>query len=1040
MKLADTSIRRPILTSVVFLVVVIFGLIAFMQLPVDLMPDVTWPSLTVRTSYDGVGPEEIERLITEPIERALSTAPGVEEITSTSSEGNSAIRVSFTWGTDLNEASDEIRSRLDRIRGTLPPDASPPVLFKFDISQFPIMFLGVSAQMDPRDLRQFVEDQIQYRLERVPGVAAVDIRGGLRREIHVNLFRDRLQALGISPDQVMNTLRQENVNLPVGQVYEGDFEILVRTQGEYADVEQIQNTVVTVREGVPVYMRDIARVEDSFEEIRDHVRIGERPGIRLSVRKQSGANTVTVARAVHEEMDRINRDYSHVEVAAISDSSTFIENSIRNVRMSAVYGALLAVFVLLLFLRNIRSAVIIGISIPISVIGSFTLMHMYGFTLNTITFGGLALGVGMLVDSAIVVLENIFRHREAGADRISAASRGTAEVGPAIIAAALTTIVVFLPVLFMSGMSGVMYQQLAYVVSFSLICALVVAMTLLPMLCSRFIRVREPDSRFLRLWVHAGGVLLERLDGAYQNLLHWALDHRKTVLASAVVLFGGCLLLVPLIGVELTPDADEGEVRVDYELPAGVRLELTDATAFKIEDVVRATVPEAANIMVEVGATGGWQQSTVNTGSIRVVLVEKALRTRSSHEIAAALRRELGSMPGVINRVRASGGSRLLRIGQSEDRLTVEIRGHDLDTGHEVALHVQQLMESTPGISDARISRTEGRPETLVYVDRDKTSSLGLSVSQIANTLRTTVGGSRATLYREGGNEFNVLVRFEETDRRSLSHILNTPIHTPSGRPVPLGTLVTLETGQGPLSIQRKNQERLVSVNGNLAGRDLGSVVADLRAGVEQISVPFGFTVFMGGEYEEQQRAFQALLLSLLLAILLVYLVMAAQFESFRYPFVIMFSIPLATIGVVLMLFLSDTTFNMQAFIGVIMLAGIVVNNAIVLVDYVNLLRREQDLSLRQALEIGGRRRLRPILMTTMTTALALTPMSLGLGEGGELQAPMARVVIGGLLSSSLITLVVIPTLYLTFEQKRARREEEVEDLVTAPAGHTAKA
>jgi len=925
-----------------------------------------------------------------------------------------------------------VRTRIDRIRGALPEDADTPTIYKFDISQFPIMFLSVSGDMNPKDLRYFVEDQIQYRLERAPGVAAVNIRGGLRREIHVDLNRERLQSLQIATNEVLSALRRENVQLPAGYVYEGDFEILLRTRGEYTSMQEIEDTVVTLRNGVPIRIKDIATVEDSHQEIRDYTRIDGKPGIRLSVNKQSGANTVAVARAVREEIERINRDFSNVRVDITSDTSKYIENSIKSVRDAAILGSILAVLVLLLFLRNFRSSIIVSVAIPISVIGTFALMYFYGFTLNTVTFGGLALGVGMLVDSAIVVLENIFRHREAGLDRKEAAILGTREVGPAIIAAALTTVVVFLPVVFTGGMSGVMFKQLAYVVTFSLICSLVVALTLVPVLCSKLIRVREPNRKSLIYrFVHFGGVVLEKLDANYQQAIHWALDHRKTVLFGTVASFVVALLLLPLIGVELSPETDEGEVRINYELPPGSTLEVSDAVARQLEEIVKKHVPEADHVITEVGSGGGWGGGGVATGSLRVVLVERAKRSRTSQEISDALRPHFAPLAGVRVRSRAGGMHRVMRMtSSSEERLSVEVRGHDLDEAYQLALQVRRIMETIPGVSDALLSRSEGRPENIVQIDRTKAAALGLSVSAIASTLETTVGGTRATMYRERGDEFEVRVRYSDADRKDLDKVLDTPIQTPSGKIVPIRSLVTLVPAEGPLEIERKNNERIITVRANLSGRDLGSVVADVQERLRELAVPLGFAVLMGAEYEEQQRAFNDLLMSLILAIVLVYLVMVAQFESFRYPLIIMFSIPLALVGVVLTLILTNTTFNMQGFIGAIMLAGIVVNNAIVLVDYTNLLRREHNYSLRQALEVGGRRRLRPILMTTLTTVLGLTPMALGIGEGSELQVPMARVVIGGLLSSTLITLIFIPTLYMTMEAKRVK--EEAPELVPA--------
>ncbi|MCZ6485719.1 MAG: efflux RND transporter permease subunit, partial [Acidobacteria bacterium] len=533
MNLPDLAIRRPVFITVVFLIVTLLGGISFLQLPVDLMPDVSFPTLSVQTSYAGVGPEEMEELVTIPLERALSSTPGVEEITSTSSEGSSQIRLSFSWGTDLDTATDEIRTRLDRVRGLLPEDASAPTVFKFDVSAFPIMFMGVSGDMNPRELREFTDKQLQYRFERIPGVAQASVWGGLEREIHVNLDRAKLHALRISPAQVMAALRRENVNEPVGKVVEGDFEVLMRTQGEYVSLGEIRKTMVTQRQGQPVYIADIAQVEDSSQEVRNVVRVNGNPGLRMGVWKQSGVNTVEVAREVQKEIERLNRDFPNIHINSIIDTSTFIESAVANVRNAALYGSMLAVFILLLFLRNLRSTLVVAISIPISVIASFGLMYFYGFTLNIVTFGGMALGVGVLVDNAIVVLENIYRHRQEGMEKKEAARQGTKEVAMAITASTLTTIVVFLPVIFMSGVAGVIFQQLAWVVSFSLFSSLLVSLTLVPLLASRFVRVREPDPNSWQYGlVHRTTLWLEALDKSYARAIGFSLRHRGLIISA----------------------------------------------------------------------------------------------------------------------------------------------------------------------------------------------------------------------------------------------------------------------------------------------------------------------------------------------------------------------------------------------------------------------------------------------------------------------------------------------------------------------------
>ncbi len=1025
MKLPDLAIRRPVFAIVIFLILSLLGAISFMRLPVDLMPDMTLPTITVTTGYSGVGPEEMEELVTIPLERALSSTPSVKEMTSTSSEGSSQVRLAFEWGTDIDSATDEVRTRVDRARASLPDDADPPSIFKFDVGVFPIVFLGVSSDMPPRDLRHFAEKQLQYRFERIPGVAQADIWGGLLREIHVNLDREKMHALRLSPNQVIAALQRENLNEPAGQVDEGDFELLMRTEGEYTSLDEIRKTMVTRRQGRPIYISDIAQVEDSHQEIRNLVRINGVPGLRMSIRKQSGANTVDVAKAVLAEIDRINRDFPNVHVTTIFDNSKFIERAVANVRDAALYGSILAIIVLLLFLRNLRSTLVVAIAIPISIVSTFGLMYFYGFTLNTITFGGLALGVGMLVDNAIVVLENIFRHRQDGEEKIQAARTGAAEVAMAITASTLTTVVVFIPVVFMQGISGVLFQQLAWVVSFSLFSSLLVALTLVPLMASRWVKIEEPRMGTIRQKVvHKVASLLDGLDQSYAESVRWSLRHRWMVIGSSLAVVLAALFLVRFIGFEFQPDTDEGEVRVNLELPEGTRLEVTDAAARQVEALIKKDVPEAVNVLTEVGEPGGWHAANTNTADIRMNMVPLSQRTRSTQEIAIALRPELEKLAGVLSRTRATGGNFIMRIAQGgAGELSLDVRGYDLTRSYQVAVAVKRMLESTDGISDARIERTAGRPESRIYIDREKAATMGLSVTEIATTIRAALGGTRASYFREQGDEYDINVRYEQGDRMSMADVTAIPIQTPGGQIVPLSSLVSFHRSEGPTAITRRDQQRVITVTGNVSGgRDMGSIVEDMQKKIATLSLPPETAVIFSGDWEDQQEAFFYLKLGFALAIALVYLVMAAEFESFRYPFLIMFSLPMASLGVILALFLTNTNFNMQAFIGVIMLIGIVVNNAIVLVDYVLQLIRDHGFSVTDALITGGRRRLRPILMTTLTTVLGLGPMALGLGEGAELQTPMARVLIGGMISSTFITLFLIPTLFYTMETVRLRK------------------
>jgi HAE1 family hydrophobic/amphiphilic exporter-1 len=1008
----------------VVLIVVLLGIISLLRLPIDLMPDISYPTVSVSCIYENAGPEEIEELITRPIEEAMSAVPGVEEVTSVSVEGQSTVRVTFTWGTDLDSAANDIRDRLDRVMQRLPEEADRPTLRKFDLASFPILILGASSRLDPVQMRQIIEDQVKYRLERVPGVAAVDIRGGLEREIHVSLDPAKINALAIPLDQIISHVREGNVNIPAGTIEKGNFEVTIRTPGEYTDLKQLEDTVIAIRQGVPIALREIAAVEDSWQKITRIVRVNGEPGISLSVNKQSGKNTVEVARAALKELERINHDIPQIKIIPTMDTSDYIERSIKNVGSSAIYGGILAVIILLLFLRNLRSTVIIGTTIPVSIIATFALLYFSNFTLNIMTLGGLALGVGMLVDNAIVVLENIFRLRESGEMLDRATVDGPEEVTAAIVASTLTTVVVFLPLVFVRGMSGVMFKQLSIVVGFSLLCSLAAALTLVPMLCARILPSASKDlahrSTLAGRMFELSGRFLYRLEDGYKKLLHVALDHRAFVVTSAVSVMAVSLIFIPFIGAELMPTTDEGEVRAEGEMQVGTRLNLLDEKFSVIEQIVNESVPEIKNVITSVGGSS-WHGTGGHTGSVRIALKPQSQRSRSSAEIAADLRRKLSNIPGTIVRTRAGEGLFILRMGTTQsDRVQVEIRGHDLLVADMLAQQVKGLVESVQGVTDARISRESGSPEELILIDRQKAADMNLTVAKIANALQTILSGTRAGYYRQAGDEYAILVKLKDAEKMNLSDILDLTLANSQGQPVVLKNVVSVGPRSGPVLIERKDQERIVTVSADISGTSMSSVLSDIRELLKNVPLPRDFTIGFGGDYEEQQKSFRELTLSCVLALVLVYMVMACQYESLRDPFVVMFSVPLAAIGVILMLFFTGTTFNVQSFIGCIMLGGIVVNNAILLVDHTNLLRRRDAMPIREAIEEAGRRRLRPILMTAGTTVIGLIPLALGLGEGGEAQAPMARVVIGGLVSSTLITLVFVPVVYSIFERRSA--------------------
>ncbi|MBI4486039.1 MAG: efflux RND transporter permease subunit [Acidobacteria bacterium] len=1044
MSIPRVAIQRPVMMTMISIIVILLGGISLTRLPVDLLPDISQPTVNVRVSYSGVGPLEMETLVTRPLEQQLSAVSGLQQMNSYSSEGISNIQLNFTWGHDLNEAMDEIRTRIDRVRGRLPEDSDPPVIAKFDPSQMPIMGLALESTdgtLDRVTLRELAEQTLSPRLERVAGVAAVTVSGGLRRQIHVNLSREKITALDLSVDRVASVLRTENQNIPVGEIYRGDRSFLMRTQGQFESLDEIKNLVVLTKGGVPIYMKDIADVTDSTEDNRSILRINGKPGVRMQVTKQSGTNTVEIAKGIRAEIDRINREVPGVRMTLLDDSAKFIERSIGAVREHVMIGSVLVVLIIFLFLRNFRSTLIVCTSIPISVVGTFALLYFSGMTLNTMTFGGLALGVGMIVDASIVVLENSFRHMEHhGKDRMAASISGSEEVWSAILASVLTHIAVFVPLLFLQGVSTVLFRQLSVVVVFSLAMSLFVAVTLVPVLCSKLLVLPPPvdQRKGLSGWLYTlSDTHLNRMDDAYRRFLHTALNHRPTVVGVAAMSVIAAALIFPTLPTEFATQTDEGQVNVNVQLAQGTRVEVTAPVMLRLEEAVSQLVPEATSVIVSAGAGGGpmgFGGGSVSRGSIQLLLTPKDERTRSSDQIAQDLRRQLSGIPGVIVRANASGLNNALNRflsggNQGGGRLSLEIRGEDLAESQRVAQSLKELLDTVPGVADARTGRDEGRPELQVRVDRVKAALLGVSATTVANTIRTNVAGTQAAQFRQGGKEYPIVVRLREEERQSVIDVENVLVSTPQGGVIQAKNLMQVEDAVGPTDIQRKNQQRINSVIAE-PETTLSDAVDAVQNRLPELTsrLPKDFSVGFGAEIEQQAEAFNQLRMVLILALLLVYAVMASQYESLRDPFIIMFSVPTAAIGVVLALKLTGTAFNMQAYIGIIMLAGIVVSNGILLVDYTNVLRRRDKMPLREAVELAGRTRLRPILMTSLATALGLVPMSLGIGEGSELQVPLARVVIGGLTTSLLITLVLVPTVYTIFEEgwgalwQRARR------------------
>ncbi len=1029
MNLPSFSVKRPIFTTMVTLILVILGAVSLSRLQIDMLPNIELPTLTIRTDYEGASPEVMERLVTQIIEEIVATVPGVEEITSSSSEGRSAVRVSFVWGTEIDTAAIDVQGKLEDEINELPDDIVRPRIRKFDIASFPVVLLGISSNLDPVELTELIEVQIRYRFARIPGVAQVDVWGGFNREVRIELDPDRIKAVGLPLDRVLDAIRDANLDLPTGKIEQGRYEVTLRAPAEFTNLDQIRETVIAQRDGAAITLGQIAEIKDTYEKLTRIVRVNGGRGLRVAIRKQANANTVEVSKRILAEIEAVNQAFPQIKIVPVINQGNFIERSIANVARSVLYGGGLAIVVLLFFLRNIRSTLVISLSIPISIMTTFALIFFGGLTLNLMTLGGLALGVGMMVDSSIVVLENIFRRRsETGEAPAQAAVEGAREVGTAIVASTITTLVIFLPLIFVRGVSGILFKELAYVIIFALICSLIVALSLVPMLASRLLTsdlqrhkaAASPTNR----WAAAANSAFAGLENTYLDLLRWALGHRLITVLTAAAMLGASLLLLPLIGSEFLPPSDEGEVRVSGKMEIGTRLELVDRQTRLMEQIVQPAVPEAVASVVSVGSTG-WRAAAGAEGEIRMSLLPAAQRQRSNVAIAQDLRRRLaGRVPGMEIRTRAPQGQFLLeRLLGGDEGLTIEIRGYDLATLDALAASAAKLIVDVPGITDVQTSLEAGIPQQEIRVNRDKVADLGLSVRDVTELLQTAVAGSKAGEYRTGGNSYRILVQLKDAEKRSLNEILNLTLTTASGEKVALRNLVATEASRGPILIDRKDQQRRVTVSANVAGRDLGSVAAEVQALLDQIPRPVGYDMMVAGNFEEQQKASRELVISLVLALVLVYMVLACQYESLRDPLVVMFSVPLAAIGVLLTLFLTKTTLNVQSYIGCIMLGGIVVNNAILLVDQAG--RLVQDgMRTRDALIEAGRRRLRPILMTTLTTILGLLPLALGIGEGSDAQAPLARAVVGGLTGSTLITLVLIPVVYLLFHpDPKARRK-----------------
>jgi len=1009
-QLPRIGVKRPVTIIMLILICILLGGIALSQLPIELLPELDLPVAVVITEYEGAGPEEIESLITRPLEEALQIVGNVDSLTSFSQEGESMILIEFDWGTDLNFAVQDVRQQLDLAREFLPDDAADPYTLEFDPTEFPILEYGITGDNDLYELRQVVENDIQPRLERLGGVASIDIRGGYEREIEVNLDPTLLQSYQVSLEDIVQGIYAANLDLPAGDItIEEEQQLLLRTLGEFDTLEDLRQVRVPGQSGV-YRLQELARIEDGFKDLTEYTRVDGQDSVSIEIHKEADANTVEAAERVREEMVAIQEDLGDgIKFSTIADQSEFVVLAINTVTNNAVLGGLLAIGVLLAFLASLAPTVIIAVAIPVSIITTFFLLYNIDMTLNIMSLGGLALGTGMLVDNAIVVLESIFRHRTEGAAADEAAVSGTREIMAAITASTLTTLMVFLPVIFIEGIASQIFQDLSFTVAFSLLVSLLVSITVIPMLCSRLLTRTDPAQLKEKQEHNLISRQLQKLAGLYGKILEKTLRYRSLILPAGALFLLLSLLLIPIIGTEFLPPLDEGQIRISIEMPRGTPHGPTDQLTASLEEELEQ-LPELRIMQTRVG-----EGRMGDVAEIMISLVDLDDRDRSTREVIEEIR----SITADKNEaeIEVSAISTLMGGEEMDDApLQVNLMGDDLDQVQDFAEEILQVVEGIPGTREPGIGIDEERPELRFEVDRGKAGSFGLAPAQIASAVQTAVEGQVASRFREEeGSEIDILVRLEEEARNDPEVLKRLPLTTPAGTIIPLQEVATIEEGLSPIEIRRLNQTRMIPVYAQIYGIDLGSIVDELDKELEAMEFPAGISHSYGSETEWMEEAFSDLYLVLLLGLILVFMVLASQFESLWQPLVILFSVPFGFVGVAVSLLLTGWTLNMASMIGAIMLVGIVVNNSIVFLDYINQLRR-QGLERREAIIKAGRIRLRPVLMTSSTTILAMLPLALGWGEGAELQAPIAISVIGGLLVAAFSTLLIMPALYTFFE------------------------
>jgi HAE1 family hydrophobic/amphiphilic exporter-1 len=1023
MSIFQFGVRRPVTVLMMFLAVVVLGILLVGRVNIDLMPDITIPVATVTTVYPGGAPEEVETEVTKHIEEAVGKVGGLKTLQSSSGDSISVVVAEFEYGTDMDTTLASIRDNLGQVRSLLPDDAKEPVVAKADPSAMPVVFLGVSGGEEERALRDLADHLVKRELEKVSGVAAVNVMGGLEREILVTVDRRRLEAYGLSVQQIAGALAAENLNVPGGRITASQIEYDVRTLGKFRSVEEMGSILVGLKDGVPIRLREVAQVSDTHKEQRTITRVNGKPCVTIMVTKNTDANTVKVAGGVREAVSRLGpRLPKNVSAEVLFDNSQFIRASVANTKDVLIEGALLAVLIIFWFLGSLRSTIIAAVSLPVSVIATFLLFYFGEMTLNVVTLGGLTLAIGRIVDDSIVVLENIFRHLQRGGQPAEAAIEGSSEVGLAVAASTFTTVSVFLALLLTGGLVGQMFRPMAITFTFALLMSLVVAVTLVPMLCSRLLRRAQPRAgnavasgrlgRLFARWME----LWEAFVARYRGVLQWALARRWAVIGIAVLSLVGSLALVPVVGISFVPKMDQSQFLVTVETPIGSSVKRTDQVVRSAERVTGDEVPEKKFVLAGTGYRGEMSIQTgltaaeeANQGSVAVRLVDRSKRRRGQYQIMDAVRAKLKRLPG--------GKSRVTQLFSMTGAKAFElvIRGEDLPTLAALGEEAAERVAHVPGLYAVDLNWRAGKPEYHIQIDREKAAHFGLNTAAVATSLRTLVHGEDVTQFTDRGEEYDITVRMPEKTRQDIREIEDLGLPTPTGVQVPLRSVAQITLGSGPSNISRKNRSRCVIVQAQTTGRPLNEIIRDVDAQLAQMKLPTGYTYEYAGEEEQRKEAFANLWLALLIGIAFVYVILASQFESLIHPLTIMFAIPLEVVGAILALLVTGDPLSIMGMMGIIMLTGIVVSNSILLVNQI-LIHRQRGMPRLEAVVEAGAIRLRPILMTASATIFAMIPMAIGLREGSEMFAPLARVVMGGLLTSTGLTLLAIPVIYTLFD------------------------